>query len=238
MSGSFWGGLFSIVLIDLLLAGDNAVVIAIAVRPLPKEQRRVGILLGALAAVVLRVILTFFLAQLLLVSFVKLVGGLLVLWIAAKLFASDDRREEPSRSAKGTLGAVQLIVVADITMSLDNMLAVGGASHGDLLLLVLGLGFSIPCVVLASDLLSRLMDRYRFIVYLGAAVLGKVAAEMILTDPFTRERLHLGPVFIHSAEVVLALALVVAGRYWSRRADRTDPRPLSGNRSASARGRS
>ncbi|HUK66307.1 MAG TPA: TerC family protein [Anaeromyxobacteraceae bacterium] len=217
MSSSFVTSLFSIVVIDLLLAGDNAVVIAMAVRPLPQEQRRLGIALGALAAVVVRVVLTFFLAQLLLQSFVKLVGGLLVLWIAVKLFSVDRPPERTRRGAKGTLNAVQLIVVADVTMSLDNMLAVGGASRGNLVLLVLGLGFSIPCVVLASDLLARLMDRHPLILYLGAAVLGKVAAEMILTDPFTKGWLHPSPILLHSAEGVLALGVVLCGRYCSRR---------------------
>jgi len=220
VNGSFFTSLASIVLIDLLLAGDNAVVIAMAVRPLPREQRRLGIVLGALAAVILRVTLTFFLAQLLLLSFVKLAGGLFVLWIAVKLFAGDGEPDRAQKRAGGLVGAVQLIVVADITMSLDNMLAVGGASHGSLLLLVLGLGFSIPCVVLASDLLSRLMDRYPFIVDLGAAILGKVAAEMILTDPFTQDRFHPGTTLVHAAEAALAVAVVVAGRLTSRRASR------------------
>jgi len=210
----------SIVFIDLLLAGDNAVVIAMAVRGLPRSQRRSGILLGAAAAVVIRVLLTFFVAQLLLVSFVKLAGGALILWIAVKLFLEGGGEEGGARSATGPWDAIKVIVVADVTMSLDNMLAVAGASKGHLGLLVFGLALSIPFVVFTSDLLSRVMDRFPIIVYLGAAILGKVAAEMILTDPFTQRLLHPSALAVHVAEVVCACAIIVAGRLWARRAGR------------------
>ena len=219
----FVASVASIVLIDLLLAGDNAVVIAMAVRNLPREQRRTGILVGAAAAVALRVALTFFVAQLLVMPFVKLAGGVLILWIAMKLFMGEGGEEEgEARRATGVWDAVKLIVVADVTMSLDNMLAVGGASHGSLSLLVFGLALSIPFIVFTSDLLARLMDRFPVIVYAGAAILGKVAAEMILTDPFTAARVHPSHGAVYAAEVVLALGLVVAGKLWSRRAARLD----------------
>jgi YjbE family integral membrane protein len=220
----FIASVASIVLIDLLLAGDNAVVIAMAVRNLPREQRRTGILVGAAAAVVLRVALTFFVAQLLVMPFVKLAGGLLILWIAMKLFMGEGEGEAEggARRATGVWDAVKLIVVADVTMSLDNMLAVGGASHGQLSLLVFGLALSIPFIVFTSDLLARLMGRFPVIVYAGAAILGKVAAEMILTDPFTEARVHPSHAALHGAEAVLALAVVVAGKLWSRRAARLE----------------
>ncbi|HUL59342.1 MAG TPA: TerC family protein [Anaeromyxobacteraceae bacterium] len=224
----FWGSLGSIVLIDLLLAGDNAVVIAMAVRPLPQRQRRRGIVLGAGAAVLVRVVLTFFVAQLLAMPFVKLAGGVLVLWIAVKLFAVEEAVEEGERrDAASAWDAVKLIVVADVTMSLDNMLAVGGASGGNPVLLGLGLAVSIPFVVFTSDLLSRLMDRFPAVLYLGAAILGKVGAEMILTDPFTAGRLHPTPGAVHAAEAAMAIAIAAGGKLWERRARRPRARPAA-----------
>lgn len=173
----------SIVLIDVVLAGDNAVVIALAVRQLQPKQRFLGTLLGSGVAVALRIVLTFFAAQLLAMNYIKLVGGLLVFWIAVKLLcdnAGDD--DEEGKAATTLWSAVWLILVADITMSIDNVLAVAAASKGNLPLLLFGLGLSIPLVVFTSNLLSKLMDRYRFIVWLGAAVLGKVAGEMIASE--------------------------------------------------------
>jgi YjbE family integral membrane protein len=213
----FLSALFSIVLIDLLLAGDNAVVIAMAVRGLPATKRRRGIIFGALAAVVLRVILTFFVSQLLQLSFVKLGGGLLILWVAVKLFQQGGEEEEGGKAGSSVWEAIKLIVVADATMSLDNMLAVGAASHGNLFLLLFGLALSIPFVVFTSDLLSRLMGRFPVVVYGGAAILGKVAAEMILTDPFVQARVPVGPWVVYAAEAVFAAAIVLMGWLLSRR---------------------
>jgi YjbE family integral membrane protein len=217
LDAHFFASLFSIVLIDLLLAGDNAVVIAMAVRSLPKHQRRKGIVFGALAAVLLRVILTFFVAQLLRMSYVKLVGGLLILWIAVKLFIDGGAEEGGGRKATSVWDAIKVIVIADATMSLDNMLAVGGASHGNLFLLLFGLALSIPFVVFTSDLLSRLMDRWPIIIYAGAAILGKVSAEMIFTDPFTQNLLAPSNTFVYVAEAVFAVGVIVAGKLWARR---------------------
>src|SRR5512147_2714308 len=168
---AFLSGLFSIVIIDLILAGDNAVVIAMAVRSLPHPQRKKGIIFGSGAAVLLRVIATFFVAQLLQINFIKLVGGVVILWIAVKLFMEGVPEEGQHKEAATLAQAVRVIVIADITMATDNMLAVAGASHGNLFLLIFGLGLSIPFVVLTSNLLSMLMDRYPFIVYLGAGIL-------------------------------------------------------------------
>lgn len=179
----FLSGLLSIVLIDLILAGDNAVVIAMAVRSLPKKQRAKGILYGSGAAVLLRVALTFFVSQMLSMSYVKLVGGVVILWIAVRLFVEDEEGVGAHKEGATLWHAIRLIVVADITMALDNMLAVGAASHGNLSLLIFGLGLSIPFIVFTSSLLSMLMDKYPVIIYIGAALLGKIGAEMIITDP-------------------------------------------------------
>jgi len=216
LDAAFLSSLASIVLIDLILAGDNAVVIAMAVRSLPREQRRRGILLGSGAAVLLRVAATFFVAQLLRAPYVKLAGGLLIGWIAVKLFVEGAPEEIGERSATGIWQAVRIIVVADITMALDNMLAVGGASHGNLFLLLFGLALSIPFVVFTSGLLSMLMDRYPAIVYAGAAVLGKVAAEMVLTDPMVAKRIALPERALWAAEAASAATVILAGKLWLR----------------------
>jgi YjbE family integral membrane protein len=213
----FLSSLFSIVIIDLLLAGDNAVVIAMAVRSLPKEQRRKGILLGAGAAVLLRVLFTFFVAHLLAMSYVKLVGGALILWIAIRLFAEDEEAEETHHEAATLLHAVRLVVIADITMSLDNMLAVGAASNGNLFLLLFGLGLSIPFIVLTSSLLSTLMDRFPVIIYAGAALLGKIGGEMIITDPVVTGLLRPARPVVYLVEAACAVCVIVAGRLVVRR---------------------
>lgn len=210
----FLSSLLSIIIIDLILAGDNAVVIAMAVRSLPPKQRKQGILFGAGAAVLLRVVLTFFVSQLLQINFIKLVGGLLILWIAVKLFV-EGVPEEGLQKEAATIGqAVRIIVIADITMATDNMLAVAGASHGNLFLLLFGLGLSIPFVVFTSNLLSMLMDRYPIIIYIGAAILGRVGGEMIITDPVVVDLLHPSKFFQYGVEIVGAIGVLVAGKLW------------------------
>jgi YjbE family integral membrane protein len=212
---TFFAGIVNIIIIDLILAGDNAVVIAMAVRSLPRKQRQWGIILGAGAAVLLRVILTFFVAQLLVIQYIKLTGGLLITWIAVKLFV-EGAPEQGDQEAKTLLQAMWLIMVADITMSLDNVLAVAGASHGNLFLLIFGLALSIPFVVFTSNLLATLMDRYPIILYLGAAVLGRVAGEMIFTDPAVVRWLNPPPWFCYTMEAVFALGVIVVGKLWLR----------------------
>jgi YjbE family integral membrane protein len=214
---SFISSLFSIVLIDLLLAGDNAVVIAMAVKSLPKPQRMKGIVYGSAAAVLLRVVLTFFVAQALAVSYVKLAGGVVILWIAIKLFVEDEETADARKEAATLWHAVRLVVIADITMALDNMLAVGAASHGNFFLLLFGLGLSIPFLVVASSFLSMLMDRFPIIIYAGAALLGKVGGEMIMTDPAVGRFLAPTKLAIHALEIGLAAAVILVGRFWVRR---------------------
>ncbi len=213
---TFFSSLLSIVVIDLILAGDNAVVIAMAVRSLPREQRRKGILFGAAAAVILRVVVTFIAAQLLLINFIKLAGGAVILWIAVKLFVEGAPEENIEKEAASIGQAVKIIVIADITMAVDNMLAVAGASHGNLFLLLFGLGLSIPFVVLTSNLLSMLMDKYPIIVYIGAGILGKVGGEMMITDPFVVQWLNPPQWLIYSTQVLFAVGVIAAGKLWMR----------------------
>lgn len=209
--------ILSIVVIDIVLAGDNAVVIALAVRKLPPKQRLIGISLGSAVAVVLRVCLTFVAAQLLAINYIKLIGGLLILWIAVKLLIDNTGEKAQGREAGDLWQAVWLILVADVTMSLDNVLAVAGASKGSLGLLVFGLGLSIPLVVFTSNLLARLMDRYPVIIYLGSGILGKVGGEMIMTDRLLAENLHPAPWMVHAVEWGLAVAVILVALAWQRR---------------------
>ena len=212
----FCVGFLSIVLIDLVLAGDNAVVIALAVKNLHGKQRRIGIIFGAGAAVALRVVLTFFVAQLLQISFIKLLGGILILWIAVKLLVEGAPEEKFKKEAITFLQAIRIIVLADIIMSTDNILAVAGACKGNFFLLLFGLALSIPFVVFTSSLLSKLMDKYPIIVYIGAAVLGRVGGEMIMTDPFTVKLIEPGKVLQYSVEVIGAVGVIVVGKLYMR----------------------
>lgn len=211
---TFVSGLLSIVMIDLILAGDNAVIIAMAVRSLPQDQRKKGILLGSGAAVLLRVILTFFVSQMLQINFLKLAGGVLILWIAVKLFIEGAPEESLDKEAASLGQAIKIIVIADITMAVDNMLAVAGASHGNLFLLLFGLGLSIPFVVFTSGLLSMLMDKYPIIIYIGAAILGKVGGEMIITDPFVTDMVGTNKLLVFGVEAFFAAAVIVVGKLW------------------------
>ena len=201
----------SIVLIDLLLAGDNALVIAMAVRALNPRQRRIGIACGAGAAVVLRVALTTVAARLLTVPYVQLGGGLLVLWIALKVLLDASEPPDPAASPKRLRQAIWYIVVADVTMSTDNILAIAGASHGHFGLILFGLAVSIPFVVFSSNLLANLMNRFPATLYLGAGILGKVGGEMILTDPFVVRILHPTEPARLAVEALLVMLLVATG---------------------------
>ena len=206
-----------IVWIDIVLAGDNAVVIALAVRTLPQRQRLWGTILGAGVAVLLRVALTAIAAQLMNLGFVKLVGGGLILWIGVKLLAQEDAGGHEGRTAGSLAQAVWMIMIADVTMSLDNVLAVAGASKNHLGLLLFGLGLSIPLVVFTSNLLSRLMDRFPVIVYIGAAILGKVGGEMMLTDGWVTRQAPVPGWAVYLAEAVGAVGVIAVALLLRRR---------------------
>jgi YjbE family integral membrane protein len=208
---AFLFNVLSIVLIDVLLAGDNAVVIALAVKSLPPRERRIGIAAGASAAVVLRIILTFFAARLLLLNYVRFVGGALVIWIAVKLFSDAAADEGAGPRARGLWQAVWFILVADVTMSIDNILAVAAASQGSLPLLIFGLGLSIPFVVFTSNLLSRCMDRYPIVIYAGAAILGRVGGDLMIGDPWIIGLLHPSRTLGIGVQIFFAVAVLLAG---------------------------
>jgi YjbE family integral membrane protein len=210
----FLTSLLSIIMINVVLSGDNAVVIAMAVRSLPRAQRQKGILIGAAGAVLLRIILTFFVARFLETPYLKVIGGLLILWLAVKLFVDVNPENEVDREASTIWQALKIIVIADVTMSLDNMLGVGAASKGNLLLLIFGLTTSIPIMIFTSNLLSMLMDKYPIIITIGAALLGKVGAEMIVTDSVMAPFMPQGELFIFLVEGVAAIGVIVIGKLW------------------------
>jgi len=209
----FLVAVMSIVLIDLVLAGDNAVVIAMAVKNLHGKDRKMGIILGSGGAVLIRVACTFLVAQLLNMSFVKLIGGAVIIWIAVKLLTEGTKDESHVKEASGIWQALWIIIVADLSMGIDNMLAVGAASHGNLFLLLFGLLLSIPMVVFLSTWLSAIMDRYPIILWIGAAVLGKVGGQMMITDPWVKGLLD-PPKWAEYASMAFFVAFVCLFSKW------------------------
>jgi YjbE family integral membrane protein len=207
----FWARLASIVLIDLTLAGDNALVIALAVRTLPKRQQLLGRIGGTAGAVVLRLIFIAVATWLLTIPLLQVAGGMLLVWIALRLVRQDAGADAHVRHGTTLREAVWIIVVADAAMSLDNVLAVAAAAHGDLLLVVFGIGLSLPLVVWGSGLLAWLMNRFTWIIWLGGGVLGYFAGEMILRDRALERWIGPWPEWLHAAPVVLALIIAALG---------------------------
>jgi YjbE family integral membrane protein len=180
-TANFWTGLMMITWVNIVLSGDNAVVIALAARSLPKHQQGKAIAWGAGAAVVLRIILTIVAVEALKWPYLKIVGGLLLLWIATKLLMPEDGGDDVE-SSDNLIQAIKVILIADLVMSLDNVIGVAAAAKGSILLLVLGLAISIPLVIFGATILMKLMERYPIIITIGAGLLGWVAGEMLVTD--------------------------------------------------------
>ncbi|WP_448508734.1 TerC family protein [Immundisolibacter sp.] len=216
---AFWIALLQIIGIDIVLSGDNAVVIALASRGLPAAQRRRAVLLGTGAAIAMRVLLALLAAALLSYPGLKLAGGALLLWIGISLLRPQGGEHGHDGPAATTLaGAVRTILVADVAMSLDNVVGIAAAAKGSALLLILGLAVSIPLIVFSSAVLLRLMDRYPIIVVIGAALLGYVAAEMMVNDGFVRAWLEQAVPYAHRAAPPLgALLVVVVGKWLAAR---------------------
>ena len=209
----FWARLGTIVVIDLMLAGDNALVIALAVRSLPKRQQLLGRVFGTAGAVLLRIMLIALAIALLRIPFLQLTGGLLLVGIAFKLVRPTAGEGERVRQGSSLHGAIGIIIVADLVMSLDNVLGVAAAAHGDMRLVVLGIALSIPIVVWGSGLLARLMNRVPWIIWLGGVVLGYVAGDMILDDEALRSLL--GDAVAPLTQIIpMALATVLGALGW------------------------
>jgi YjbE family integral membrane protein len=219
-----WNAILQIILIDVLLGGDNAVIIALACRNLPARQRRVGIVWGAAGAIVLRVILITVAVALLQVPFLKLVGGLLLLWIGIKLIApaEDDDGAEKLHGSDRLLAAIKTIIVADLVMSLDNVIAIAGAAEqadpGQRTgLIIFGLLVSVPFIVAGAQIILKLLDRFPIIVTAGAALLGWIAGGLIVGDPIAQPLLPAGETLKYAASAAGALFVVMLGRWLARR---------------------
>jgi len=215
---NFWIGLLKIIWINIILSGDNAVVIALAARSLPPHQQQKAILFGSGAAVVLRIALTLVAAQLLQMSFLQVVGGLLLLYIGVQLLSEDDDEEEgEGKEGGGLMAAVRTILIADVVMSLDNVIAVAAAAKGSNLLLMIGLAISIPLVIFGSTLMIKLMERFPIIVTLGAALIGWVGGETIVSDVALKEIAMANPWLHYVAAAAGAIFVVLLGRALQQR---------------------
>ena len=217
-TAQFWVDVLKIIMIDLLLSGDNAVVIALACRNLPDGQRSKGILYGVGGAIGLRVVLTFFAASLLALPYLKLVGAFLLLWIGIKLILPEEEHsEENIRSDTRLLGAIKTIIIADFVMSLDNVLGVAAAAKGNLWLLVFGLLISIPMIAWSSQLVLKLIDRFPIIIYAGGALLGYVAGEMLVGEALLESLVVAQPSLHWVIPVCCALLVLLAGKWLALR---------------------
>jgi YjbE family integral membrane protein len=210
----FWLRLLGIGVLNLLLSGDNALVIALAVRTLPRRQRIAGQLWGALGAVALRLIFVGIVSALLRIPFLQFAGGAVLVWIALRLVRPEPEGEGNVRHGTSLLEAIWIIIVADVTMSLDNVLAIAAAAHGDFTLVMFGIGLSLPIVVWGAGLLARLMNRYVWIVWLGGGLLGYVAGEMMLEDPLIVRWLGDTAALLHRPVPIAIGAVVTALGWW------------------------
>jgi YjbE family integral membrane protein len=215
----FWIGLVKIVWINIILSGDNAVVIAMAARSLPPHQQRKAVFWGSGAAVVLRIVLTVVAAKLMALPYLQIVGGLLLLWIGVQLLGEEDDDGEGEAKSYGSLmAAVRTILLADLVMSLDNVIAVAAAAQGSLTLLILGLAISIPLVIFGSTLMIKLMERFPIIVVLGAALIGWVGGETIVSDAVLGEFAKTNGWLHYAGAVAGALLVVGLGKMLQARA--------------------
>lgn len=212
----FWLTLGQIIMINILLSGDNAVVIALASRNLPPKQQKQAILFGSFGAIALRIVLTFFAVVLLSFPYLKIIGGLLLVWIGIKMLIPESD-EEDLEGHSGLWPAIKTIIVADFVMSLDNVLGVAAAAKGNTVLLVLGLAISIPLIIYGSTLVLKLMERFGFVVVLGAGLLGWVAGEMLVTDPSIAPWMETQANWAHTAAPIMGAIAVVATGMWRAR---------------------
>jgi YjbE family integral membrane protein len=214
----FWLAALEIIVINILLSGDNAVVIALACRNLPPKQRRWGVFWGAIGAIILRIILTFFAVSLLKLSWLKIIGGVLLVWIGIKLIAEDEGEGGPDIQASDRLlAAVRTVIIADIVMSIDNVLGVAAAAKGSLLLLVFGLVVSVPLVIGGAQLIMRLIERFPILIVAGGGLLGYVAGELIVEDSAIADWVHVNAAWLTWAAPAAGVVLVVGVAKWLQR---------------------
>ncbi len=216
-SADFWIGLMKIIWINIILSGDNAVVIALAARSLPEHQQRQAILFGSGAAVVLRIALTVVAAALLELSYLQIIGGLLLLYIGAQLLSEDGDEDEGEVEKASLFAAIRTILIADLVMSLDNVIAVAAAAKGNMTLLILGLAISIPMVIFGSAIMIKLMTRFPIIVTFGACLIGWVGGETIASDVALREFAAENPWLHYAAATAGALSVLAIGKYFQNK---------------------
>jgi YjbE family integral membrane protein len=209
-TSEFLSALLAIVVIDLVLAGDNAIVIGLSARNLPKEQQKKVIFWGTVGAIVVRSLLTLVVVWLLKIPGLLLLGGVLLIWIAYTLLVEEKKHDV--KSAASLWSAVKTIVIADTVMGLDNVLAVAGAAHGDFVLVVLGLLISVPIVVWGSTLILKWVERFPIIIYIGSAVLAWTASKMIVDEPFVKAFFEENPVLKWGLSIVVVAGVVLLGR--------------------------
>jgi YjbE family integral membrane protein len=216
-TSQFWLAGLEIIVINILLSGDNAVVIALACRNLPAHQRRWGVFWGAIGAIVLRIILTFFAVTLLELPYLKIVGGALLVWIGIKLIAEDEDAGTEVQASDRMLSAVKTVIVADLVMSIDNVLAVAGAAKGSLVLLIFGLVVSIPLVIVGAQLIMKMIERLPILILAGGGLLGYVAGEMVVQDPALAHWIGAGPHWLHWGIPLAGVILVIGVAKWMDR---------------------
>ena len=228
----FWVGLGQIIIVNIVLSGDNAVVIALAARSLPPNQQKQAIIWGSVAAIVMRVILTIVAVEMLKFPYLKLVGAVLLLWIAVQLLVPEDGGEDGVQGSGNLMAAIRTILIADLVMSLDNVIGVAAAAKGDNVLLMLGLAISIPLIIFGSTIILKLMDRYPVIITGGAALLGWVAGEMLITDPILVDWIAANMPWMHIhlpvvgdiswAQILGAVMVIAAGKVMAMRAAKAE----------------
>ena len=219
LTPAFWSGLAQIILVNIVLSGDNALVIALACRNLEKRHQKPAILIGSAGAIILRIIFVMIVDQLLKIGYLKLIGGLLLLWIGIKLVQGEEEGGDGVKAAGSLWSAIRTIIIADAVMSLDNAIAIAAAAHGNTVLIILGLLISIPLIIFGATLIMLLLNRFPLIVIAGGALLGYIAGEVLATDPAYAERLAAA---LPNAKMIFeiggAVITVVIGYYLQHRA--------------------
>lgn len=208
-SPQFWIAVMQIIAIDIVLGGDNAVVIALACRRLPEQQRKLGIFWGVFGAIALRVVLIFFALTLLAIPYLKIVGAALLIWIGIKLLQPESEGGHEIDASTTLLGAIKTIIVADAVMSLDNVIAIAGAAKDEISLVIFGLVVSVPIIVWGSQLVMKIMDRYPVTIAIGAGLLGWIAGDMVVSDVVTKEWVNTQAKYLHWIAPVAAAFMVI-----------------------------
>jgi YjbE family integral membrane protein len=216
-TAQFWVAALEIIVINILLSGDNAVVIALACRNLPQAQRTLGIVWGVVGAVVLRIVLTAFAVSLLQLPYLQLIGAALLVWIGIKLIAEDGADDHDVHAHSRLLGAVKTVIIADLVMSLDNVIGVASAAKGSMVLLVFGLVVSIPLVVLGSQFIMKLIERFPILVIAGGGLLGYLAGEIAIDDTAVKAWIDVNAAQLHYAAPVAGVVVVVGVGGWLMR---------------------